>query len=101
MVVSTGTAGPWYRATGDVFWSTSNEELLARWRFEDTYFGFGILVMPNQVGVFVPYWFLFIICVTLAIVSWPEWTKEFSLRTLLIAVTLVAVVLGLAAWAGS
>jgi hypothetical protein len=44
----------------------------------------------------VPYWFLITICATLAVISLP-W--RFSLRALLIAMTLVAVVLGLAVWA--
>ena len=40
---------------------------------------------------------LLAICL-LAALPWPRWPKRFSLRTLLIATTLVAVVLGLVVW---
>ena len=43
-----------------------------------------------------PYWFLILILSTLATVPW---IRRFSLRTLLIATTLVAVGLGLIVWA--
>jgi hypothetical protein len=44
---------------------------------------------------FIPYWFLVLVSATLTAISWlPWWSKRFSLRTLLIATTLVAVVLG-------
>jgi hypothetical protein len=42
----------------------------------------------------VPYWFLFPTCAVLAAVPWIQWSRRFSLRSLLIATTLVAVVLG-------
>jgi hypothetical protein len=44
----------------------------------------------------MPYWFLVSICAAIAASSWPHW--RFSLRTLLIATTLVAVVLGVIAY---
>ena len=47
----------------------------------------------------VPHWFLLGIVATLAPVPWIHWSKRFSLRTLLIATTLVAVVLGLVVYA--
>jgi hypothetical protein len=43
----------------------------------------------------VPHWFLVLISATLAAVPWIRWSSRFSLRTLLIVTTLVAVVLGL------
>jgi hypothetical protein len=46
--------------------------------------------------VCVPHWFLALAFVGLGGLSWLHWQKRFSLRTLLIATTLVAVVLGLA-----
>lgn len=45
----------------------------------------------------VPDWFIVFITVCLTFAPWLRW--RFSLRTLLIATTLVAVVLGLAVWA--
>lgn len=46
-------------------------------------------------GPIVPFWFLVVLCGVLAAVPWfkPAW--RFSLRTLLIVITLVALVLGL------
>jgi hypothetical protein len=43
-----------------------------------------------------PYWFLLLLSATFAAVPWLRW--RFTLRTLLIATTLVAVVLGFVAW---
>jgi hypothetical protein len=43
----------------------------------------------------VPFWFLVIVSATLAAGPWIHWSKHFSLRTLLIATTVVALVLGL------
>ena len=52
----------------------------------------------NLVVVVFPYWFSVLISGTLAAIPWlPWWSNRFSLRTLLIATTLVAVVLGLIA----
>ncbi len=48
-----------------------------------------------------PCWFLFLVCLTFGGIPWLlwfPWSKRFSLRTLLIATTLVAVVLGLVVW---
>jgi hypothetical protein len=48
----------------------------------------------------VPYWFLVLAATTFAGIPWlPWWSSRFSLRTLLIATTLVAVVLGVIVWA--
>ena len=47
--------------------------------------------------VFFPYWFPTLLSASLAAVPWLRW--KFSLRTLLIATTLVAVVLGFAVYA--
>jgi len=46
-----------------------------------------------------PHWSAILICATLAAVPELRWSKRFSLRTLLIAMTLVAMVLGLVVWA--
>jgi hypothetical protein len=43
----------------------------------------------------IPHWFLVSVTVFLAIAPWIRYSKRFSLRTLLLATTLVAVVLGL------
>jgi hypothetical protein len=57
--------------------------------------GFGVnAAIP---AIFVPHWFTVLLSAFLAIAPWLRW--RFTLRTLLIATTLVAVVLGLIAWA--
>jgi hypothetical protein len=52
---------------------------------------------PGFAGIFLPHWHLVVISAALAVLPWMRW--RFSLRTLLIATTLVAVVLGLIAYA--
>jgi hypothetical protein len=47
----------------------------------------------------LPFWFLILASMSLGTAPWLRW--RYSLRTLLIAITLVAVVLGLAVWASS
>jgi hypothetical protein len=50
-------------------------------------------------GFVVPHWFVILLISMLAAVSWlPIWSNRFTLRTLLIATTLVAVALGLIVW---
>jgi hypothetical protein len=46
----------------------------------------------------VPYWMLVVIVSLAAVGPWLPWSNRFSLRTLLIATTLVAVGLGLIVW---
>jgi hypothetical protein len=59
------------------------------------FLGFGRYTSVNLHVVFVPYWLLIAAAMTLGAAAWPQWKKRFSLRTLIIATTLVAVVLGL------
>jgi hypothetical protein len=47
----------------------------------------------------VPFWFPVLIASLFTVSPWIGWSNRFSLRTLLIATTLVAGVLGLAVWA--
>ena len=49
----------------------------------------------DSFGMVLPYWFLILCVLVLAAVPWLPLSKRFSLRTLLIATTLIAVVLGL------
>ena len=57
---------------------------------------------PYEDCISIPYWFAFLLTCAVAGASWIRWTKKrFSLRTLLIATTLVAVGLGLAVYAAS
>jgi hypothetical protein len=62
--------------------------------------GFFVEDTGNGFLVGIPYWFPVLLSAALAAAPWlPWWSKRFSLRTLLIATTLIAVVLGLIVWA--
>jgi hypothetical protein len=56
--------------------------------------GFGI-ERGGSKAILIPYWFLLVIGGTCTAVPWIRWSSRFSLRTLLIATTLVAVLLGM------
>lgn len=47
-----------------------------------------------------PHWFIVVATTSLALLPWIRWSRRFSMRTLLVAMTLVAVLLGLIAWRG-
>jgi hypothetical protein len=49
-------------------------------------------------ALYIPYWIPVFATLLLAAVPWIRWPKRFTLRILLIATTLVAVVLGLVVW---
>ena len=49
--------------------------------------------------VAVPTWIITLLFAAAVAIPWIHWQRRFSLRTLLAATTLLAVVLGLAVWA--
>ena len=55
-------------------------------------------IVPHGAGLSIPYWWLVSPMIVLSVVPWLHWPNRFSLRTLLIATTLVAVVLGVIVW---
>ena len=55
--------------------------------------------LPGLWYVGIPLWFPALLSALLGLIFVPSWSTRFSLRTLLIATTLVAVVLGLAVYA--
>jgi hypothetical protein len=57
---------------------------------------FGWRLLPGEIFVRLPYWLVLLGCTFIAPVPWLR--PRFTLRTLLIATTLVAVVLGLIVW---
>lgn len=59
---------------------------------------FGWQYGRNRVSAHFPHWSVLMVTTGLAIIPWLKYS--FSLRTLLVATTVVAVVLGLAVWAG-
>jgi hypothetical protein len=56
--------------------------------------------LPEATSIaFVHYWFVVMLFALLTACPWlPWWSKRFTLRTLLLATTLIAVVLGLIVW---
>jgi hypothetical protein len=67
----------------------------------DAFLGFYFCHRPNSTIAILPYWFVVLCTGILTAVPWIRWSNRFSLRTLLIAMTLVAVLLGLAVYAAS
>jgi len=74
--------------------SIDSQDGAAKSEIEDTKFGF-VYSEIDYWTTWVPHWFLTLIAAALAA---AVWIRRFSLRTMLIAVTLLAVVLGLAMW---
>jgi hypothetical protein len=53
----------------------------------------------NSWTIWGPHWFLCLLSASLAVAPWLKWSNRFSLRTLLIVTTLVALALGLVVYA--
>ena len=60
-----------------------------------THFGFAYLGASPDYAFAFPYWLPVILSFSFATIPWIRWSKRFSLRTLLVATTLIAVGLGL------
>jgi hypothetical protein len=89
----------------DNLFTVMHERIISRSEIQDD-FGkvldtrwFHLLGGKGDILVIVPDWFLMLISIVFAAVPWLRW--RFSVRSLLIAITLVAVVLGLIVWATS
>jgi hypothetical protein len=61
------------------------------------FLGFNSIWNSKVVGLAVPLWFLVLLTGALSAAPWINWSKRFRLRTMLIAVTLIAFVLALIA----
>ena len=51
-------------------------------------------IRPHAMSVAVSHWLLLLVAATLAALPWTKWHCRFSLRTLLIATTLIGLILG-------
>jgi len=86
---------------GETSWLTSNPidqtsiDLLTSSMRENTFFGVGYLSAPTFFSVLIPHWAMILLSATIASIPWLRRSKRYSLRTLLIATTLIAVVLGI------
>ena len=63
-----------------------------------SFFGFRCELVPGNSSVVSLYWFPVAIAAAVATIPWVSWSTRFSLRTLFIATTLVAAVLGWIVW---
>jgi hypothetical protein len=102
-----------WRATssqGAIQLSATNQNPI--WQFEPTappqgggwttslaqpkFLGFGYLQLGRSASIVFPVWFLLILCIILATCPWISHVRwRFTVRTLLIATTLLAIILGL------
>ena len=55
-------------------------------------------VTPIVKGTAVPLWMPILLTIAIAATPWRHWSKQFNLRTLLVATTLIAVFLGIIVW---
>ena len=62
-------------------------------------FGYVHRAPNNSLGIYFPHWAPALLAAILAGIPWATVLRRFSLRTLLIATTIIAVVLGLIVWA--
>jgi hypothetical protein len=73
-----------------------NPYVIRTLEIHETYLGFSLIQQSGGWRLEVPHYFAFgVVCIA-AVAPWLRW--RFRLRTLLIAITLVAVVLGLVVW---
>jgi hypothetical protein len=57
-------------------------------------FQFNISQPTGNLSISVPIWLPFLMSAALVVAPWIRWSKQYSLRTLLVAITVVATVLG-------
>jgi hypothetical protein len=67
-------------------------------RFQNSILRLVVIRQPNLTEIQIPFWCLILACLALVAAPWLHCRRRFSLRTLVIATTLVAVGLGLVAW---
>jgi len=92
-------------SSGEWYWHVSLKLNGRYWNGEESEYrskGFAGFALYSPGGSYhtlrLPDWFLVLTSLGLAAMPWLRWARRFSLRTLLIATTLVAVILGLIGW---
>jgi hypothetical protein len=73
---------------------TPNDEM----RVKRGILGFFYYPQPQAISIHIHFWFLTLSAAAAAIALWVQWSRQFTLRSLLLATALIAVVLGLAVW---
>lgn len=85
----------WSGVTISRAWTCSSsyleEDFEAHGSKDDPKYLRGFQLTPEWSSVLLPDWFLVFLTAALVAVPWIQWSKQLSLRTLLIAITLVAV----------
>jgi hypothetical protein len=66
--------------------------------FEHPIFGWDAGDYPDYFMAYLPHWLPAMLLAAVAAIPWVRWSRRFSVRTLLIATTLIAIVLGLVVW---
>ena len=61
-------------------------------------YGFGFVHSANALVLLLPFWFLVLASGSLAMIFQLRWPPQFTLRSLFIATTFLAIVLGMIAW---
>lgn len=62
---------------------------------QDGFIGFKVIHDKRETGVQLPYWSAVAMAFVCSVIPWYRWKHRFSLRTLLITTTLIAILLGL------
>ena len=90
-----GVVDGWYRGellTEDWITGTAGEK---QWDPSKLFRGFKFSISDLR----LPYWFLVLTFAVPAAVLWPHWSRRFTLRTLLVGMSALAVLLVLLVWA--
>jgi hypothetical protein len=85
---------PGYNSPG---WSHDNYPPSAQKDYWPKLLGFCYAETPSYSQILIPYWFITLLSIVVGTVPWLRW--RFTLRTVLLAITVVGVVLGLIVWA--
>jgi hypothetical protein len=59
-----------------------------------SWLGFRLQFKTSLVVIVLPHWFLVLMTTVFTTIPWIHWPERFTVRTLLVAMTLVAAVLG-------
>ena len=81
----------WHRVTHEGLWQNNHIRVLVPE---------SLLVARSSMGVvvWISHWLAILLAVSIAACSWIPWSLGFSLRTLLLAITLLCVLFGFVAW---
>jgi hypothetical protein len=85
----------WLRGSEPITETTTPPQSTRGGKPIDTFLGFRWIRKQESLAIFLPHWFLVVTSAALATIPGINWSRRFSLRTLLIALTLVALALGI------